>query len=42
MKLLSTLAKYFRALTHHYSLHTPGHVGQFAGSLLPLSDWQHD
>ncbi len=41
MKLLSMLKKCFRALTHHYSLHTPEHVGHFAGSLVPLGDWQH-
>jgi hypothetical protein len=42
MKLLTpTLLKVFRVLFHHYSLHAPEHVGQFAGSLLPLEDWQH-
>jgi hypothetical protein len=41
MKMLSMLAQGFRALTHHYSLHVAEHVGPFAGSLLPLSDWQH-
>ncbi len=42
MKLFSsTLSKFYRAFFHHYSLHTPEHVGQFAGSLLPITDWQH-
>lgn len=41
MKLLSMLKQFFRALTRHYSLHTPEHVGQFAGALVPLGDWQH-
>jgi hypothetical protein len=41
MKLLSMLSKGLRALTHRYALHTPVHVGPFAGSLLPLEDWQH-
>jgi len=41
MKMLSMLAHCFKAITHHYVLHTPEHVGPFAGSLLPLIDWQH-
>ena len=42
MKLLAvTFSKCFRAVFHHYSLHAPEHVGQFAGSLLRMEDWQH-
>ena len=29
------------ALTRHYSLHSPEHVGMFAGSLLQRGDWDH-
>jgi hypothetical protein len=39
MKLL--IARYFRALTHHYSLHLPAHVGAFAGAYLERRDWDH-
>jgi hypothetical protein len=28
-------------LTRHYSLHSPEHVGMFAGSLLQRGDWDH-
>jgi len=28
-------------LTRRYKLHTPEHVGMFAGSLLPRSSWDH-
>jgi hypothetical protein len=28
-------------LTKHYSLHSPEHVGMFAGSLLQRGDWDH-
>jgi hypothetical protein len=41
MKLLSALARCFKALTHHHSLHAPEHVGAFAGALVTLSDWPH-
>ena len=42
MKLISlAFSKFCRAIVRHYSLHAPEHVGQFAGSLLPLEGWQH-
>jgi hypothetical protein len=31
----------FDLLTRHYSLHSPEHVGMFAGSLLQRGDWDH-
>jgi hypothetical protein len=31
----------FGLLTKHYSMHTPVHVGMFAGSLLQRGDWDH-
>jgi hypothetical protein len=40
-KITISLARWFKALVHHYSLHEPEHVGQFAGSLVPMGDWQH-
>ena len=42
MKLLvATISKCFRAVFHHYSLHAPEHVGQYAGSLLRFDEWDH-
>jgi len=38
VKLLSCI----QAMFHHYSLHAPEPIGQFAGSLLPFSYWQHN
>ena len=40
--VFATLSKCFHALVHRHALHAPEHVGQFAGSLLPLEDWQHN
>jgi hypothetical protein len=36
------LMRLYHFLTLRYSLHTQAHVGQFAGSLLRRSDWDHD
>ena len=33
--------KWIAILTEHHHLHAPEHVGMFAGSLLPRSDWDH-
>lgn len=35
------LLGWFTLLTRHYSLHSPEHVGMFAGSLLQRGDWDH-
>ena len=35
------VARWFLALTHRHQLHTPEHVGAFAGSLLRHQDWDH-
>jgi len=40
-QITAIFSKCYRAFFHHYALHEPEHVGQFAGSLLPLDDWQH-
>jgi hypothetical protein len=40
-QISAIFSKCVHAFFHHYALHEPEHVGQFAGSLLPLSDWQH-
>ena len=31
-----------QGLVRHHQLHQPEHVGMFAGSLLPVRDWEHD
>jgi len=40
-KLSTCLVRVYLALTRHYALHTPEHVGQYAGSLLERRDWDH-
>jgi hypothetical protein len=29
----------YQSVTRRYKLHQPEHVGMFAGSLLPVKDW---
>jgi hypothetical protein len=35
------LSKWFAAVTRHYSLHMPEHVGAYAGAYLERRDWDH-
>jgi hypothetical protein len=35
------VVRWLLAVTHHYQLHQPEHVGAFAGSLLQRKDWDH-
>ncbi len=38
----AALVRWYQALTHHYAIQTPTHVGAFAGSLLERRDWDHN
>ena len=40
-RLTHTLMRWYAAVTHHYALHQPEHVGPYAGSLLERRDWDH-
>jgi hypothetical protein len=37
----ASILKWYQALTHHYAIQSPDHVGAFAGSLLERRDWDH-
>ena len=37
--MFKTAMRLFRALTHHYALHAPEHVGSYAFAYVVLHNW---
>ena len=40
-RVTAVVIRIYRLLTAHHKLHSPEHVGAFAGSYLPHGDWDH-